>query len=144
LQSDATNNNAAQFKIDSQQYHSDQRTSSLDAISAIRAVHSKTVNSTLKSDNDQLQSAQKSCHFAANAVIQVDQAKLNLLAGQNRTPSFQSIVGQAQVDITNAQTALNSVGSNQYTGIQSSTIWSNIKAAGEMIHQLQQIVNHKH
>ena len=64
LQTDATNNNAAQFKIDSQQYHSDQRTSSLDAISAIRTVHSKTVNSTLKSDNAQLQSSQKSCLFA--------------------------------------------------------------------------------
>ncbi len=83
-------------------------------------------------------------HFAANTAIQADQAKLNLLAGKNSASSFQSLVGQAQVDITNAQTALNQVGSNQYQGTQSSAIWSDIKAAGEVIHQLQEIINHKH
>jgi len=230
LQSDATSNNIAQFKIDSKQYSSDQRTASLDAISDIRAVHSKTVNIELRTDNAQLQSAQKSClfavnqqraqikiqkfdqaitnaqnisgrlskhganttglnqtidnaynqiqafqssvngaqnktqlqsalnsfclyngcktgdnfHFAANTVIQADQAKLNLLAGQNSTSSFQALVGQAQTDLTNAQTALNQVGSSQYQGAQSNTVWSDIKAAGEIIHQLQQIVNPKH
>ncbi|MGB9124595.1 MAG: hypothetical protein WA833_08490 [Nitrosotalea sp.] len=230
LQSDATSNNAAQFKIDSQQYNSDQRTASLDAIFTIRTVHSKTVNSELRSDNAQLQSAQKSClfavnqqraqmkvqkfnqdianaqnlsgrlskhgantaglnqtidnaynqiqafqsavndaqnktqlrsalnsfclyngcksgdnfHFAANAVIQADQTKLNLLAGQNSTASFQALVGQAQTDLTNAQTALGQVGTSQYQGTQSNAVWSDIKTAGEIIHQLQQIVNHKH
>lgn len=230
LQLDTTGNNPAQFKIDSKQYSSDQRTANLDAISAIRAVHSKTVNSELRSDNAQLQSAQKSClfsvnqqraqmkiqkfdqaithtqnlsgrlskhgantaglnqtidnaynqiqafqsavdgaqnktqlqtalnsfclyngcktgdnfHFAANTAIQADQAKLNLLAGQNSTASFQALVGQAQTDLTNAQTALTQVGANQYQGTQSNTVWSDIKAAGEIIHQLQQTVNHKH
>jgi len=230
LQSDATGNNTAQFKIDSKQYSSDQRTASLDAIVAIRAMHNKTINSELRSDNAQLQSAQKSClfavnqqraqikiqkfdrdvthawnlsgrlsehganttnlnqtignaynqiqafqssvdnaqnktqlrsalnsfclyngcktgdnfHFAANAVIQASQAKLNLLAGQNSTASFQALVGQARTDLTNAQTALTQVGGNQYQGTQSSTVWGDIKAAGEIIHQLQHIVNHKH
>lgn len=230
LQADTNANSTAQFKTDSQKYNSDQRTANLDAISAIRAAHSKTVNSTLKSDNAQLQSAQKSClfeakqqkaqiqvqkfdkamthaqnlsnrltkhganteglnqtintannqiqafqtevnnahnstqlqaalnsfclysgcktannfHFAANTAIQADQAKLNLLAGKNSTSSFQALIGQAQTDITNAQTALSQVGANPYQGMQSSTVWNDIKAAADIIHQLQQMVNHKH
>lgn len=83
-------------------------------------------------------------HFAANAAIQADQAKLNLLSGKNSTSSFQSQVSQAQSDITNAQTALTQVGGNQYQGTQSNTVWNDIKAAADIIHQLQQIVNHKH
>jgi len=230
LQADATANNAAQFKIDSQKFTSDQRTANLDAVTAIKAVHSTTVNSTLKSETSQLQSTEKSClfaakqqkaqvkvqtytkaitnaqnlsnkltthgantgalnqtianansqiqafqtavnnaqnstqlqaalnsfclyngcktannfHFAANAAIQADQAKLNALAGKNTTSTFQALVGQAQSDITNAQTALTQVGANQYQGTQSSAVWNNIKAAADVIHQLQQIVNHKH
>jgi hypothetical protein len=230
LQADATTNNAAQFKTDSQKFTSDQRTASLDAVTAIKAAHSTTVNSTLKSETSQLQSAEKSClfaakqqkaqvkiqtytkaitnaqnlsndltkhgantgalnqtivntnsqiqafqtavnnaqnstqlqvalnsfclyngcktvnnfHFAANTAIQADQAKLNLLSGKNSTTSFQALVAQAQSDITNAQNALTQVGANQYQGTQSNTVWNNIKAAADVIHQLQQIVNHKH
>lgn len=230
LQADANANNTAQFKTDAQKFSSDQRTANLDTISAIRASHNKTVNSTLKSENSQLQTAEKSClfavkqqkaqvkvqsfnkavmhaqdlsgklskhgantaslnqtignantqiqafqtavnnaqnstqlqaalnsfclyngcktgnnfHFAATAAIQADQAKLNLLAGKNSTSTFQALVSQAQTDITNAQTALTQVGGNQYQGTQSSTVWNNIKAAADVIHQLQQIVNHKH
>lgn len=83
-------------------------------------------------------------HFAAATAIQADQAKLNLLATKNSTTSYQGLVIQAQTDIGNAQTALNQVGSNKYQGNQSSDIWNNIKAAADVIHQLQQIVNHKH
>jgi hypothetical protein len=83
-------------------------------------------------------------HFAANTAIQADQAKLNVLAGKNTTSSYQGLVGQAQTDINNAQTALNQVGANQYQETQSSTVWGDIKAASDLIHQLQQIVNHKH
>ena len=230
LQADANANNTAQFKIDTQKFNADQRVSNLDAISAIRTVHSKTVNTVLKSDNSQLQATEKSClfaakqqkaqvkvqsfnkaishaqdlsgklskhgentvslnqtinnansqiqafqnavnnaqnstqlqaalnsfclyngcktnnnfHFAANAAIQADQAKLNLLSGKNSTSSFQALVSQAQSDIANAQTALTQVGGNQYQGTQSSTVWNDIKAAADVIHQLQQIVNHKH
>jgi hypothetical protein len=226
LQADANANNTAQFKTDAQKFNSDQRAANLHAISAIRTVHSKTVNSTLKSENSQLQSAQKSClfaakqqkaqikvqsfnkaitraknlsdklskhgantadlnqtinnansqiqafqtavsnaqngtqlqaalnnfcmyngcktgnnfHFAANAAIQADQAKLTLLSGKNSTSSFQALVGQAQSYIANAQTALTQVGDNQYQGTQSSTVWNDIKAAADIIHQLQQIV----
>lgn len=230
LQTDANVNNTAQFKTDTQKFSSDQRAANLDIVSAIRAAHSKTVNSTLRSENSQLQSAEKTClfaakqqkaqikvqafnkaithaqdmsgklskhgantaalnqtinnannqiqafqaainnaqnstqlqsalnsfclyngcktannfHFAANAAIQADQAKLNALAGKNTTSTFQALVGQAQSDITNAQTALTQVGANQYQGTQSSTVWNDIKAAADVIHQLQQIVNHKH
>ena len=230
LQADANANNTAQFKTDTQKFNSDQRTANLHAISAIRTAHSKTVNSTLKSENSQLQSAEKSClfaakqqraqvkaesfnkaithaqdlsgklskrgentaslnqtivnansqiqafqnavnnaqnstqlqsalnsfclyngcktgnnfHFAANAAIQADQAKLNLLSGKNSTSSFQALVSQAQSDITNAQTALTQVGGNQYQETQSNTVWNDIKAAADVVHQLQQIVNHKH
>lgn len=83
-------------------------------------------------------------HFAAATAIQADQAKLNLLATKNSTTSYQGLVIQAQTDIGNAQTALNQVGSNKYQGNQSSDVWNNIKAAADVIHQLQQIVNHKH
>ncbi len=83
-------------------------------------------------------------HFAAKTAIDADQAKLNVLAAKNSTSSFQALVSQAQTDINNAQTALNQVGSNQYQGTQSSDVWTNIKAAADLIHQLQQIVNHKH
>jgi hypothetical protein len=83
-------------------------------------------------------------HFAANVAIQADQAKLNVLAGKNSTASYQGLVSQVQTDLTNAQTALNQVGSTQYQGNQSSTVWNNIKAASDVIQQLQQIVNHKH
>lgn len=60
------------------------------------------------------------------------------------TSSFQALIGQAQTDITNAQTALSQVGANPYQGMQSSTVWNDIKAAADIIHQLQQMVNHKH
>jgi len=229
LQADANANNTSQFKTDAQKYNSDQRTASLDIIHAIRTVHSKTVNSALKSDNAQLQLAQKSClfevkqqkaqnniqkfdraithaqnlanrltrhganteglnqtintadtqiqafqtavnnaqnstqlqsvldsfclyngcktannfHFAANTAIQADQAKLNLLAGKNNSSTFQALVGQAQTDIGNAQAVLSQVGSNKYQGTQSSDVWNDIKAAVDVIHQLQQIVNNK-
>lgn len=83
-------------------------------------------------------------HFAAATAIQVDQAKLNVLATKNSTSSYQELVSQAQIDIGNAQTALNQVGSNKYQGNQSSDVWNNIKATADVIHQLQQIVNHKH
>ena len=83
-------------------------------------------------------------HFAAATAIQIDQAKLNVLATKNSTSSYQGLVSQAQTDIGNAQTALNQVGSNKYQGNQSSDVWNNIKAAADVIHQLQQIVNHKH
>lgn len=83
-------------------------------------------------------------HFAAITAIDADQGKLNLLAGKNSTASYQSLVSQAQTDLTNAQTALSQVGSNQYQGTQSSDVWNNIKAASDVIHQLQQMVNHKH
>jgi hypothetical protein len=83
-------------------------------------------------------------HFAATTAIEVNQAKLNLLAGKNSTSSYQAIVSQAQTDLTNAHNTLSQVGSNQYQGTQSSDIWNNIKAAADLIHHLQQIVNHKH
>jgi len=83
-------------------------------------------------------------HFAAATAIQADQAKLNVLATKNSTSSYQTLVSQAQTDIGNAQTALNQVGSNKYQGNQSSDVWNNIKAATDVIHHLQQIVNHKH
>ena len=229
LQADATANNVAQFKTDAQKYNADTRTDNHDAMTAIRAAHSKTIYSTLKSEIGPLQSTEKSClyatkqqqaqhkiqmfntslsrvqnmtnklsshganttaliqtinlanskiqafqtainnaqnstqlqaalnsfclyngcktannfHFAANTAIQADQVKLNVLAGKNTTSSYQGLVGQAQTDINNAQTALNQVGTSQYQGTQSSTVWSDIKAASDLIHQLQ-IVNHKH
>lgn len=83
-------------------------------------------------------------HFAAKVAIDADQAKLNLLSGKNNTASYQTLVNQAQTDLNNARTTLNQVGSNQYQGTQSSDVWNNIKAAVDIIHQLQQIVNHKH
>lgn len=83
-------------------------------------------------------------HFAAASAIQVDQARLNVLAVKNSTTSYQALVNQAQLDFGNAQTALNQVGSNKYQGTQSSDIWNDIKAAADVIHQLQQIANHKH
>jgi hypothetical protein len=83
-------------------------------------------------------------HFAAASAIQVDQARLNVLAVKNSTMSYQTLVNQAQTDLGNAQTALNQVGSNKYQGTQSNDIWNDIKAAADVIHQLQQIANHKH
>ena len=83
-------------------------------------------------------------HFAAATAIQVDQAKLNVLAAKNNTASYQTLVGQAQADLDNANTALNQVGSNKYQGTQSSDVWNDIKAAADLIHQLQQLINHKH
>ncbi len=83
-------------------------------------------------------------HFAAATAIQVNQAKLNVLATKNSTATYQTLASQAQTDLNNAQTALSQVGSNKYQGTQSSDVWNNIKAAADVIHQLQQIINHKH
>src|SRR5574340_228577 len=66
----------------------------------------------------------ENCHFAAASAIQVDQARLNVLAVKNSTTSYQALVNQAQTDLGNAQTALNQVGSNKYRGTQSSDIWN--------------------
>ena len=230
MQSDASANNTAQFKTDMNTYNGDTKTADHDVSTAIKTTHSKTVNTTLRSDNKQLQSAYQSClfgvkqqvsqykasmynkaiekaqkregrleshgantaafnqtintanagvqafeqaianaqnstqlktalksfclyngcktpndqHFAANTAIQAQQAKLNLLATKNTTSTFQGLVSQAQTDLTNAQTALTQVGSSQYQGNQSSTVWNDIKAASDIIQQLQHIVNHKH
>ena len=230
MQSDASVNNTAQFKTDMNTYNGDTKTVDPDVSTAIKTTHSKTVNTTLRSDNKQLQSTYQSClfgvkqqvaqykasmynkaieraqhragklashgvntaglnqtintvnagvqafeqatanaqnstqlkaalksfclyngcktpndqHFAANTAIQAQQAKLNLLASKNTTSTFQGLVSQAQTDLTNAQTALTQVGSSQYQGGQSSTVWNNINAASDIIQQLQQIVNNKH
>ena len=82
-------------------------------------------------------------HFAAKVVIDTDQARLNLLASKNSTVTYQSLVAQTQADINNAQAALNVVGSSQYQGNQSSTVWGDLKAASDIMHQLQ-MANHKH
>ena len=83
-------------------------------------------------------------HLAAKIAIESNQAQLNFLATKNSTSSYQVIVNQAQTDLNNAQTALDQVGSNKYQGTQSSDVWTSIKAATDLIHHLQQIVNHKH
>ncbi|MHB8602999.1 MAG: hypothetical protein ACYC6W_02175 [Nitrosotalea sp.] len=230
LQFDVNASNTAQFKTDIKAYNTDSRTANLDAHGILKTIHSRTVNTTLKSDASQLRSTENSClfvakqqkanlktemynhdlarvqnmtdkmtkrgvdtnginkvignatsyiqafelavqnaqnstqlkaaldsfclyngcktadnfHFAAATAIQVNQAKLNVLAGKNSTTSYQALASQAQTDITNAQTALNQVGSDKYRGTQSSDVWNNIKAAADVIHQLQQIINHKH
>ena len=82
-------------------------------------------------------------HFAATTAIQANQAKLALLATKNTTSSYQELVSQGQADLTKAQTTLSQVGSSQYQGTQSSDVWNNIKAAVDVIHQLD-IINHKH
>jgi hypothetical protein len=230
LQSDATADNAAQFKIDVKTFNADAKTANLDSHSEIKMVHNKTVYSSLKSDLSQLKSTYNDClfgvkqqyaqlkgqmfansishlqnmtnrlglhgenttaldhtinlangniqkfeaavnsaqnktqlegalksfclyngcktdsnfHLAATAAIQQNQAKLNFLAAKNTSSSYQSLVTQAQADLTSAQTTLSQVGSNQYQGTQSSDIWKSIQSAADLIHQLQQIVNHKH
>ncbi len=231
LQTDVANvNNTKQIQNDMITYHSDSKTDNLDARHALKATHSKTVNTTIKSDTSQLRVTENSClyvaqqqrahlkmdiynnvlaraqnmtkkmmshgenvtgmnnvinnasakiqgfqlavqnaqnstqlkaafdsfclyngcttsnnfHFAAATAIQVDQAKLNVLETKNSTSSYQALANQAQTDINNAQTALNQVGSNKYSGTQSSDVWNNIKAAADLIHELQQTVNHKH
>ena len=83
-------------------------------------------------------------HFGAKMVIDASQAKLNLLATKNSTASYQALVAQAQTDLNNAQTALNQTGSDKYQGTQSNDVWSNIKAADGIIHQLAHIVGFKH
>ena len=229
LQGDASANNTSQFKTDVKTYNTDTNTANKDSRTAIIAAHSKTVNSTLRTDLAQLKSTHNSCilvakqqdaqlkeqrfnnamthtqnwanrmgkhgenmtalnqtisragadiqafetavnnaqngtqlknamksfclyngcnnsndfHFAANTAIEADQAKLNLLASKNSTATYQSIVSQAQTDLNNAQTALSQVGSSQYQGNQSSTIWTDIKAADDLISQLQ-MMDHKH
>ena len=230
LQADANSGNISQFKTDAKTYNVDSKTANHDALSAIKAAHSKTVNTTLQSDKSKLKSDQDSClfaakqqkaqlkiqnyntvlshatnmtgklakhgantttlsqtintasaqvqafqnavknaqnstqlqtalnsfclynacktpnnfHFAAITAIQANQAKLSLLASKNTTSSYQGLVSQAQADLAKAQTALNQVGSNQYQGTQSNDVWNNIKASVDVIHQLQQIINHKH
>lgn len=230
MQSDASANNTAQFKTDLNTYNGDTKTANLDVNTDAKITHSKTVNTTLRSDNKQLQSAYQSClfgvkqhvaqfkanmfnahianaenraeklalrglntsglnqtidtanagvqafeqavtdaqnstqlkaalqsfclyngcktasnqHFAANTAIQVDQARLNVLASKNTTSTFQGLVSQAQTDLANAQTALTQVGSSQYQGNQSGTVWNDIKDASDTIQQLQHMVNHKH
>ncbi|MGI0007669.1 MAG: hypothetical protein ACREAR_06695, partial [Nitrosotalea sp.] len=229
LQSDASTNNTAQFKTDVNTYNADTKTADLDVKTDVKTTHSKTVNTTLRSDNKQLQSTYQSClfgvkqqvaqfkanmfnthianaqnragklasrgmntaglnqtintanagvqafeqavtnaqnstqikaalqsfclyngcktpnnqHFAANTAIQVGQSRLNVLADKNTTSTFQGLVSQAQTDLTNAQTALTQVGSSQYQGNQSDTVWNDIKAASDIMQQLQHMVNHK-
>src|SRR5574337_1176277 len=79
-----------------------------------------------------------------NATAKIQAFELAVQNAQNSTPSYQALVNQAQTDLGNAQTALNQVGSTKYQGTQSSDIWNDIKAAADVIHQLQQIANHKH
>ena len=230
LQADANSGNSAQFKTDAKTYAADSKTANLDARSAIKAAHGKTVNATLKSEMSKLKSDNNSClfaakqqkaqlkiqnyntalshatnmtgklakhganttalsqtintasaqvqafqnavqnaqnstqlqvalnsfclyngcktpnnfHFAATTAIQANQAKLALLATKNTTSSYQGLVSQAQADLAKAQTVLSQVGTSQYQGTQSSDVWNDIKAAVDVIHHLQQIINHKH
>ena len=230
LQSDATSNNAVQYKADLKIYTAEVKIANQDSRSALKTAHDKTVYSSLRSNLGQLKSTYATCsfgvqhqyaqlktqiftssishlqnmtnrleshsinttalsytinlanshvktfetemnnaqnktqlqsamksfclyngcktdnnfHLAATTAIEQDQAKLTYLASKNSTSSYQGLVIQAQADLTSAQTALSQVGSNQYQGTQSSDVWNNIKAAADLIHHLQQIVNHKH
>lgn len=229
LQADASANNTSQFKADVKTYNTDTKTANLDARSDIKTVHSKAVNTTLRSDIKPLLATYQGCtfgikqqyaelkgqmfnnalshmqnmtqrwsshgmnttslentisganagvqgyenavnnaqnmtqlrqalnsfclydgcknptdfHLAAKAELDREQARLNLLASENSTSTYQGLVAQAQTDINNAQSALGQVGTGQYQGNQSGTIFGDLKAAQEIIHQLQ-IANHKH
>lgn len=232
IQVDVTQNNTAQLKIDTKAFNSDGRTATHDTTTAIRTAHSKTINTTLKTDIAPIKSAYIQClfgvrqqqaslkvnmysnamtnaetrernmekrgmdtstlnktittasskieafkeavnnaenstqiksamdsfclyngckdpnnyHFAAKTSIDAMQARLNLLTGLNSTSTYQSLVSQAQSDITNAQNALDQVGASKYNGTQSSDVWNDIKAASDIMHQLQQMSHkgHKH
>ena len=53
LQSDVNASNATQFKTDVKVYNTDSRTANLAAHAILKTVHSKTVNTTLKSEASQ-------------------------------------------------------------------------------------------
>lgn len=229
LQNDANNGDMTQYKTDTKTYTADSKQANLDTRAILKTMHSKSINSELKSQASQLRSEQKGCmftvkqqqsqlkiqmfnksllhaenmtskmakhgvntealnqtlntanaqvqafqlavqnsqnstqlqaalnsfclydgckdpnnfHFAAKTTIETNQAKLNILATKNNTSSYQALVSQGQTDLTTAQNELNGVGSNKYRGTQSSDIWNNIKAASDIIHHLQQIINHR-
>src|SRR5438309_2738102 len=63
LQTDANSNNAPQFKTDTKTFRADTKTANFDIRSAIKAVHNKSVFSTLKLEMVQLKSTYKSCLF---------------------------------------------------------------------------------
>jgi hypothetical protein len=65
LQSDASANNTAQFKTDVKTYNSDSRAANLESHSELKTAHSRTVNTTLKSDASQLRSTENACLFVA-------------------------------------------------------------------------------
>jgi hypothetical protein len=65
LQSDVNASNVVQFKTDVKVYNSDSRTANLGAHNILKTVHSKTINTTLKSDASPLGSTENSCLFVA-------------------------------------------------------------------------------
>jgi hypothetical protein len=120
LQADATANNAAQFKTDSQKFTSDQRTANLDAVTAITTTHSTTVNAALKSEASQLQSTEKSCLFAAKqqkAQVKVHSYTKAITNAQNlsdrltkhgaNTGALNQTIANANSQIQAFQTAVN-------------------------------------
>lgn len=120
LQADVNANNTAQFKTDELKYKTDARTANHDAVSAIRAAHNKTINSTLKSDVRTLQSNEKSCLYATKqqqAQHKIQMFNTSLSHAQNMTNKLGShganttgltqIISLANTKIQAFQTAVN-------------------------------------
>jgi len=88
LQSDATANNAIQFKTDTKSFDADVKAANTDSHSEIKASHSKTVYSTLKSDLNQLKSTYNTCILGVKqqyAQLKVQMFSNALSHEQNRT-----------------------------------------------------------
>ncbi len=82
-------------------------------------------------------------HFAAQTVLAAEQSELNTIKSNPNSAQYGTQISQAQTDLTNAQTILNTVGSSTYQGNQSVDVWNDLHDAQSIIKQLWGELRHK-
>jgi len=84
-------------------------------------------------------------HFAAQSALTAEQAVLDKIKSNPNSGKYSSQIGQAQTDLTNAQDALNTVGTSKYQGTQQADVWNALHDAHGIIKQLWSELNeHDH
>lgn len=80
-------------------------------------------------------------HFAAQSTLDVEQAALVAIQSNQNSGQYSTLISQVQSNLTNAQTMLTTVGSGQYQGTDSTTLWTDLHNAQTILSQLWHSLN---
>ena len=80
-------------------------------------------------------------HFAAQSTLDAEQAALAAIQSNPNSGQYSPLIIQVQGNLTNAQTMLTTVGSGQYQGTDSTTIWTDLHDAQTILNQIWHSLN---